>query len=94
MRSRKWLPVSDLPPPGERPGRVFVVVEGSESHSDQIWMRARFGIARTQNDGFYSEDIRRIEEQDHMDYGTGEVTHWMPLDMPPCPQFTTSHHSS
>ena len=86
--AREWLDISTLPPPGERPGRVFVVVEGEQVHSGCRWLRAQPGIARTQNDGFYPDDIARIEAEDHMDRGTGKVTHWMPLDLPPCPQFT------
>lgn len=86
--TRKWRDIDTLPPPGERPGRVFVVVEGGQCHSGHEWLRARAGIARTQNDGFYPDDIRRIEKEDMMDAGSGRVTHWMPLDLPPCPQFT------
>jgi hypothetical protein len=81
----EWLSVDTLPPPGERPGRVFVIVQGEETHSGATWARARAGIARTQNDGFYPEDIERIEVEDHMDRGTGEVTHWMPWCLPPFP---------
>ncbi len=83
----KWIDVADLPPAGERAGRVFVVVEGSQFHSGHEWLRARAGIARTQNSGFYPEDIEAIAQQDHMDALTARVTHWMPLDLPPCPQF-------
>ncbi len=85
--SREWLPAGTLPPPGKRPGRVFVVVEGEQMHSGVSWLRARAGIARTCNEGFYDTDIEAIEAQDHMDPGSGRVTHWMPLDFPPCPQF-------
>lgn len=85
----EWIDVSELPPPGERPGRVLVVVEGWQTHSGITWLRAACGFARTQNDGFYPEDIERIEESDHMDRGSGKVTHWMRVDLPPCPQFVT-----
>ena len=82
----EWMPIETMPPPGERPGRVFVVVEGSEYHSGSLWYRQRYGIARTQNDGFYPEDIRRIAEEGHMDPHTAKVTHWMPLNLPALPQ--------
>lgn len=81
----EWLPIDTLPPPGERPGRCFVVVEGSKYHSDAIWRRQRAGVARTQNDGFYPLDIAAIEADDHMDPGTGKVTFWMPWCLPPIP---------
>jgi len=81
----KWLPADTLPPPGERPGRVFIVVTGSQHHSGVHWCRSKAGVARTQNDGFNPEDIRRIEEEDLMDPGTGEVTYWMPWRLPPIP---------
>ena len=83
-----WEDIETLPPPGMRPGRVFVVVEGWQSHSGGQWFRAHWGIARTQNDGFYPDDIARIEADDYMDAGSGRVTHWMRCDLPPCPQFT------
>ena len=86
--NREWLSIDTLPPPGERPGRVLVIVEGSQSHSGCNWFRANYGFARTQNDGFYPDDIRRIECDDHMDPGSGVVTHWMRIDLPPIPQFT------
>jgi len=81
----EWMPANTLPPPGERQGRVFVVVEGSQSHSGINWQRQKAGLARTQNDGFYPEDIAAIEADDHMDPGTGEVTYWMPWCLPPIP---------
>jgi hypothetical protein len=81
----KWQHIDTLPEPGHRPGRVFVIVEGHESHSGSLWTRRNAGIARTQNDGFYPEDIRRIEADDHMDRGSGRVTYWMPWCLPPFP---------
>lgn len=81
-----WIEIDRLPPPGERPGRVFVVVKGFETHSGFSWSRRRIGIARTNNDGFYKEDIALIEKQDHMDDHSGVVTHWMPINLPPIPE--------
>jgi hypothetical protein len=80
-----WNPIDTLPPPGERPGRVFVVVEGSQWHSDVNWKRERAGIASTQNDGFYPEHIAQLERDGNMDPGTGKVTFWMPWNLPPIP---------
>ena len=81
----EWQPIDTLPPPGERPGRVFVVVEGNQQHSGLNWFRQHAGIARTQNAGFYPDDIAAIEAQDHMDPGSGVVTHWMPWHLQPLP---------
>ena len=81
-----WKPIETLPPAGERPGRVFVVVQGHQYHSDMSWLRQRAGIARTDNDGFYREDIAAIEEQDYMEAGSGVVTHWMPWCLPALPE--------
>ena len=81
----KWQPIETLPPPGERPGRVFVVVQGQQHHSGINWVRQRAGIARTMNDGFYPEDISLIERGDLMDPGSGVVTHWMPWCLPHLP---------
>lgn len=82
---KEWMPVSTLPPPGERPGRVWVLVDGSQDHSGARWRRRMAGIARTHNGGFEAEDIRLIEKQDHMDKFTGEVTHWLPIVLPRYP---------
>ncbi len=82
-----WRDVSTLPDREHRPGRMFVVVEGSEFHSGEEWFRASYGIARTSGDGFNRDDIAAIEAADSMAAGTGRVTHWMPLNLPPCPQF-------
>ena len=84
----EWMHIDTLPPPGQRPGRVFVVVEGEEYHSGTTWYRQREGIARTQNDGFNPNDIALIESQGSMISGTGEVTHWMPWCLPNLPQRT------
>lgn len=81
-----WNTIETLPPPGERPGMVWVIVEGSQYHSDAKWYRQRAGLARTDNDGFDHRDIRAIEDMDHMDEGTGRVTHWLPIQLPPYPK--------
>lgn len=81
----EWKPVNTLPPPGERPGWVWVVVEGSQFHSGLNWYRQKAGLARTHNEGFEADDIRMIEKLDHMDRGTGIVTHWLPIKLPPYP---------
>ncbi len=80
-----WRPIATLPEPGKRPERMFVVVEGSQDHSGVTWRREHAGIARTQNDGFYPEDIRGIEVDGSMDRNTGKVTYWMPWRLPPIP---------
>jgi len=85
--NKGWRDVSTLPDREYRPGRMFVVVEGAEFHSGGEWFRASYGIARVSGDGFNREDIAAIEAADSMDPGTGVVTHWMPLNLPPCPQF-------
>jgi hypothetical protein len=82
---KQWLPVETLPPPGERPGKVWVLVEGSQEHSGLRWRRRMAGLARTHNGGFEYADVRSIEEQDQMDKGTGKVTHWLPIDLPHYP---------
>jgi len=86
----EWLPVDTLPPPGYRLGNVWVIVEGWEEHSGSTWYRRRAGLARTDNDGFYQEDIRLIEDRDHMERGSGRVTHWMPIILPPYPSRATA----
>ena len=82
---REWLDIGTLPPPGMRPGRVFVVVEGRKWHSDKSWMRQNAGIAATHNEGFDEVDIAHIEARGDMDQGTGKVTHWLPIDFPNFP---------
>ena len=81
-----WQAIETLPPPGERPGRVFVIVEGSKSHSGVCWRRQEVGIAATQNDGFSERDIAYLEHGGDMDRGTGKVTHWLPINLPRFPQ--------
>jgi hypothetical protein len=83
--AREWMPIETLPPPGERPGHVWVLVEGSQHHSGTTWRRRKAGLARTHNEGFEDEDIRLIERWDHMDRHTGVVTHWLPIDLPNFP---------
>lgn len=82
-----WQDISTLPEPPDRPGRVFVVVEGFQYHSG---CRASYGIARTRGEGFNFVDIAAIEKADSMDPGTGRVTHWMKINLPACPQFVRS----
>ncbi len=81
-----WRPTVELPPPGERKGRLWVIVAGYQTHSGMRWGRRRAGLARTDNDGFDADDIGKIEDEDHMDSGTGIVTHWMEIDLPPFPE--------
>ncbi len=85
-----WRDISTLPPPGERPGTVWVLVEGSQFHSGAKWFRRKAGLARTHNEGFEDEDIRLIEKLDLMDPFTGRVTHWLPINLPPPPGDRTS----
>ena len=60
-----WKPIFTLPPPGERQGKVWVLVEGEETHSGSRWRRRSAGIARTNNVGFENDDIRTIEKLDN-----------------------------
>lgn len=83
--TKEWMPIETLPPPGDRPGMVWVLVEGWEFHSGASWLRKRAGIARTHNEGFEAEDIRLIEKWDHMEPMSGSVTHWLPIDLPNYP---------
>jgi len=80
-----WIPIDQLPEPGERYGKYWVIVEGEEAHSGHFWYRSKAGIARTNNDGFLSEDIRAIEREDHMDRYSGKVTHFLPIKLPDFP---------
>lgn len=83
----EWRDIDTLPPPGHRPGKVWVIVEGYQTHSGSDWFRAKAGIARTDNDGIYADDVAAIEREDHMRPGSGKVTHWMPIELPPLPQY-------
>jgi hypothetical protein len=85
MAQYEWQPIDTLPKPGYRPGKVFVVVEGTEYHSGLGWYRQSAGLARTHNEGFYAEDIAKIEKEDWMEPGSGVVTHWMPYRLPRLP---------
>jgi len=64
---------------------VFVLVEGCKEHSGLRWRRQEVGIAATWNDGFDPKHIAFIERLGDMDEGTGEVTHWLPIDLPNYP---------
>jgi hypothetical protein len=81
----RWLPFDALPPDGERPGRIFVRVEGWRRHSDITWYREHCGMARTQNgaglDAIMDEDRSRIMRDGDMD-GIDRITHWMPARFP------------
>lgn len=81
-----WIPIAELPPPGDRPGRVFVLVEGEKHHSGKFWLRQFAGIAATWNEGFDPIDIDHIESRGDMDAGTGLVTHWLPIMLPNFPR--------
>jgi hypothetical protein len=83
---REWMPITTLPPPGERPGRAFVLVQGTRLHNGNFWIRQHAGIAATYNDGFDKVDIDYIEDRGDMDQGSGVVTHWLPIDLPHFPQ--------
>jgi hypothetical protein len=82
----EWMPIETLPPIGERPGRVFALVQGEKHHSGVRWHRIEFGIAATWNDGIEEADVRLIEKRGDMDPHTGTVTHWLPINLPPFPQ--------
>lgn len=81
----EWKEAWTLPPPGERLGRVWVIVDGFQTHSGRRWRRRRAGLARTHNEGFEAEDVARIEVEDHMDVGSGIVTHWLDIKLPNFP---------
>lgn len=82
----QWIPIDQLPEPGKRHGKYWVIVEGEEFHSGISWLRRKAGLARTDNQGFLSEDVRAIEREDHMDRYSGMVTHFLPIKLPNFPQ--------
>jgi len=82
---QEWIPIDQLPEPGHRLGKYWVIVEGEEFHSDKFWYRIKAGLARTNNEGFLSEDIRAIERDDCMDRYSGRVTHFLPIKLPNFP---------
>jgi hypothetical protein len=82
----EWKPIETLPAPGERPGRVFVLIEGEKFHSGARWLRQQAGIAATWNEGFDEKDMAYLEELGDMDTGTGKVTHWLPINLPRFPR--------
>jgi len=81
----EWTPIKDLPTPGKRFGRYWVIVHGEEYHSGGTWVRRSAGLARTYNDGFNREDVAIIAAEDHMDLGSAVVTHFLPITLPPFP---------
>lgn len=85
MDETTWIPISELPEPGKRHCKYWVIVEGEEFHSGFSWYRRKAGIARTNNSGFLSEDIRAIERDDHMDRYSGSITHFLPIKLPDFP---------
>lgn len=83
----EWMPIETLPPPGERPGRVFALVQGTRCHHGTgPWLRQEFGIAATWNEGIEEADVRLIEKRGDMDPHTGTVTHWLPINLPNFPR--------
>jgi hypothetical protein len=83
--TEKWEPIQELPPPGVRKGKYWVIVAGSERHSGKNWARQSAGLAKTDNDGFYLEDVCRIALDDCMDLHSAEVTHFMTINLPNFP---------
>ena len=81
----EWTPISELPKPGARFGKYWVMVEGEKYHSGTTWLRQNAGLARTENDGFYQSDIFRIAEEGDMDLLSPVVTHFMAITLPPYP---------
>jgi hypothetical protein len=81
----RWLPFDSLPPDGERPGRIFVRVEGWRTHHGSTWYRAYCHIARTQNgaglDAIMDKDRSRIMRDGDMD-GIDRITHWCAARFP------------
>lgn len=83
-----WLPIETLPPWDERPGTMFVRLEGYKTHGGAAWSRVGWGIASITKDGrfgFYTDDIAHIVQRSDMDYDDCKVTHWAPLQQPNLP---------
>lgn len=88
----EWQPISERPELDNQPGRQFVLVKGHRTHSRVPWLRIYAGIAFIRKPGSVDEiqqyraaDIRQIEKDGGMDYGSGVVTHWMPAKFPAYP---------
>ena len=81
----EWTPIKDLPPPGHRSSKYWVIVDGEKYHSGTTWVRQSAGLARTDNNGFYQSDIDQIAKKGDMDATMPEVTHFMAITLPPFP---------
>ncbi len=80
-----WIPIAELPQPGKRFGKYWVMVEGGCYHSGTTWLRQNPGLARTDNNGFDQSDIDRIAVEGDMDVPMPVVTHFMAIELPPYP---------
>lgn len=81
----EWKPIAELPKPGDRLGKYWVIVDGEKYHSGTTWARQAAGLARTDNNGFYQSDISLIAKDGDMDVPGPVVTHFMAINLPPFP---------
>ena len=74
-----WKPISEYPEPSFRPGRQFVMLEGTKEHSGLPWKRQYIGDARVGDgpQGYRKADIDRLLKDGDMD--CGEVKFWAPF---------------
>lgn len=86
---KNWVPISEQPADDQRPGRQFIIVEGSSDHSGLSWHRMHIGDAYIRKPGtdgemlgYRKEDILRICKDGDMDPFTAMVTYWMPAAFP------------
>lgn len=89
----EWNPISELPDFDQRPGRMFIRLEGSRYHSDVFWGRVYCGDAHIRKPGgddemigFRASDIKRLCADGDMDEWSAKVTHWAPAIFPPTPE--------
>ncbi len=75
-----WKSIEELPKPGLRPGRQFVMIEGWCEHDGTTWKREYIGDALTDKDGpqgYRASDIDRLLRDGDMDGGA--VRYWAPF---------------
>jgi hypothetical protein len=80
----RWRPFEELPEPGNRPGRMFVRVEGWKTHSGATWYRMHCDLVCSRIGNRWcirQEDIDRIMRDGDMD-GIDRITHWMVAQFP------------
>lgn len=77
-----WKRMIEAPEWDQRPGRQFILLEGTRSHSGEQWPRRHVCVAYLDKegpDGFRLNDIQRGLKDGDMDVGV--VTHWAPYQM-------------